>query len=139
MRTPIPDEKKLVHESIIPLRWGDMDAFSHINNTVYFRYMEQGRIHWIESLGFLAKVAKEGALVANAFCNFYIPVSYPGDLLVRTYTGKIGRTSADTYNVMSLTSAPDEVVAAGGATLVWVNLETNRPAQWPDAVYQLLK
>jgi acyl-CoA thioester hydrolase len=40
---------------------------------------------------------------------------------------------------MSLTSAPDEVVAAGGATLVWVNLETNRPAQWPDAVYQLLK
>jgi len=52
MRIDIPDDKKLVHEAIIPLRWGDMDAFGHINNTLYFRYMEQGRIHWIESFGF---------------------------------------------------------------------------------------
>jgi len=43
MRIDIPDDKKLVHEAIIPLRWGDMDAFGHINNTLYFRYMEQGR------------------------------------------------------------------------------------------------
>ena len=71
MRIDIPDDKKLVHEAIIPLRWGDMDAFGHINNTLYFRYMEQGRIHWIESFGFGIQHSEGGALIANAFCNFY--------------------------------------------------------------------
>ncbi|NCV77840.1 MAG: acyl-CoA thioesterase, partial [Burkholderiaceae bacterium] len=42
MRIEIPADKTFVHETIIPLRWGDMDAFGHVNNTLYFRYMEQG-------------------------------------------------------------------------------------------------
>ncbi len=37
-------EKKLVYVERIPVRWGDMDAMAHVNNTVYFRYMEQTRI-----------------------------------------------------------------------------------------------
>ena len=38
------DEKKLVHVERIAIRWGDMDAMGHVNNTVYFRFMEQTRI-----------------------------------------------------------------------------------------------
>jgi acyl-CoA thioester hydrolase len=41
--------KKLVHVTHIPIRWGDMDAYGHVNNTVYFRYMEQARVEWLES------------------------------------------------------------------------------------------
>jgi len=40
--------KKLVHIERIPVRWGDMDAMGHVNNTVYFRFMEQTRISWFE-------------------------------------------------------------------------------------------
>ena len=132
MRIDIPDDKKLVHEAIIPLRWGDMDAFGHINNTLYFRYMEQGRIHWIESFGFGIQHSEGGALIANAFCNFYTQVSYPGDLIIKTYIGKVGRTSVDVYNLMSVASNPNELCAAGGTTLVWVNFKTKRPAPWPE-------
>jgi acyl-CoA thioester hydrolase len=138
MRIDIPQEKKLAHETVIPIRWGDMDAFGHLNNTIYFRYMEQGRINWIESFGFSAQHEEGGALVANAFCNFYTQVNYPGDILVRTYIGKVGRTSADTYNLMSLTNDPETLCAAGGATLVWVNLKTNRPAPWPQVFQKQL-
>lgn len=138
MRIDIPQEKKLVHETVIPIRWGDMDAFGHLNNTIYFRYMEQGRIDWIESFGFSAQHEEGGALVANAFCNFYTQVNYPGDILVRTHIGKVGRTSADTYNLMSLTNDPETLCAAGGATLVWVNLKTNRPAPWPQVFQKQL-
>ena len=52
MRIEIPENKRLVHESIIPIRWGDMDAYRHINNTIYFRYMEQARIEWIAAMGY---------------------------------------------------------------------------------------
>ena len=44
------EHKKLVHTERIPVRWGDMDAMGHVNNTVYFRYMEQTRICWFEKL-----------------------------------------------------------------------------------------
>ena len=51
MRIEIPENKRFVHESTMEIRWGDMDAFQHVNNTLYFRYMEQSRIDWIVSLG----------------------------------------------------------------------------------------
>jgi acyl-CoA thioester hydrolase len=44
-------EYSRVFEMSMPIRWGDMDAFGHVNNTVYFRYMEQARISWFEQLG----------------------------------------------------------------------------------------
>ena len=46
MSTP----RKLVHVERIAVRWGDMDAMGHVNNTVYFRYMEQARISWFDAL-----------------------------------------------------------------------------------------
>jgi len=37
----------LVHTSLQPLRWADMDMLGHVNNVAYFRYMEQARIEWL--------------------------------------------------------------------------------------------
>ncbi|MDX1819094.1 MAG: acyl-CoA thioesterase, partial [Marinobacter sp.] len=40
----------LVSTITMPLRWGDMDAYGHANNTVYFRFFEEARINWLASL-----------------------------------------------------------------------------------------
>ena len=40
-------ERKLVHTTRVAIRWADMDAQGHVNNTLYFRYMEQVRIEWL--------------------------------------------------------------------------------------------
>jgi acyl-CoA thioester hydrolase len=51
MKLELPsDNKKLVHAMTIPIRWGDMDAMGHVNNTVYFRYLESARIDWLRSI-----------------------------------------------------------------------------------------
>ena len=42
----------LVHKVRMPLRWGDMDAMGHVNNTLYFRYLEQARIELLGILGY---------------------------------------------------------------------------------------
>ena len=61
------NEKKLVHTERIAIRWGDMDAMGHVNNTVYFRYMEQARIAWFESLVPSAEAWGEiGIVIVNA-------------------------------------------------------------------------
>ena len=53
MKYEIPQQKKLVHEMLIPIRWGDMDAMKHLNNGSYFRYLETCRIDWMYSTGCL--------------------------------------------------------------------------------------
>ena len=34
-----------------PIHWGEMDAFSHLNNVVYYRYAESARIAYLQALG----------------------------------------------------------------------------------------
>jgi acyl-CoA thioester hydrolase len=116
----------------MPIRWGDMDAFGHVNNTVYFRYMEQARIEWITSLGYSFSSGDESMLMINGFCNFHQQLAYPGELILKTYIGAIGRTSMDIYTSMALTTQPDSMVAVGGATMVWVDLQSGKSAPWPD-------
>ena len=78
-------DRVLVYQIEIPIRWGDMDAMGHVNNTVYFRYMEQARISWMEALGWQG--GGEGMLVVNAHCTFVRQLEYPGTVLVRQYRG----------------------------------------------------
>ena len=79
MKIEIPENKKLVYEMSIPIRWGDMDAMGHLNNGSYFRYMETARIDWMHSIGFEPDPKGEGMVIVNAFCNFYRQIEYPGN------------------------------------------------------------
>lgn len=139
MRLPIPEEKKLVHEMLTPIRWGDMDAYGHVNNTIYFRYMEQARVEWIVEMGYAVAPGRETMVMMNGFCNFYKQLTFPGQLLIKTYVGNVGRTSLDLFTSMALSDAPDIICADGGATMVWVDLSTNKSAPWPEHILQNLR
>ncbi|MBL8383848.1 MAG: acyl-CoA thioesterase [Burkholderiales bacterium] len=123
----------------MPIRWGDMDAMMHVNNTVYFRYMEQARISWVDSwgVGNTADVA-EGPVIATAGCRFKRPLTYPGSVEVRMYAGKIGRSSMPTYYEIRRTDDAETIYATGEALFVWINNATGRPAAFPERVRTLL-
>ncbi len=139
MRIEVPQEKALVHEMIMPIRWGDMDAYGHVNNTVYFRYMEQARVEWITSLGYKVAPGSESMLMMNGFCNFYQQLSYPGELVLKTFIGNIGRSSLDVFTSMALSTSPNIEAAVGGATMVWVDLNTGKSSPWPEHVLSKLR
>lgn len=143
MRIDIPENKKKIHETTVSIRWGDMDSYQHINNTVYFRYMEQARIEWITSLGFSCTAEKEAMIMVNGFCNFYKQVSFPGSLRLSTFVGQIGNSTVDLINTMELLEANTDqepvVCAAGGATMVWVDLEKNKSMPWPESILKVLR
>lgn len=132
MRLDIPEQKKRIHTMVIPIRWGDMDAMGHVNNTLYFRYMEIARLQWMFDSGVPANPQGEGPVIVNAFCNFIKQFEYPGEVLIHTYAGAVGRTSFDTYHVMSRADDPDTVYANGGATVVWVDFPNQKSAPMPD-------
>ncbi|MEQ1804444.1 MAG: thioesterase family protein [Burkholderiaceae bacterium] len=132
MRFELPEKKKLTLEMTIPIRWGDMDAMGHVNNTIYFRYFETVRLEWLGSVCGRLDTAGEGALIVNAFCNFIKQLEYPGVVLVRHYVANPGRSSFDTFITLERSDAPGVVYATGGATAVWVDFKEQKSKPMPN-------
>ena len=132
MKIEIPDNKKLVFEMRMPIRWGDMDAMGHVNNASYFRYLETVRIDWLYSIGCVPDPKGEGPVIVNAFCNFYKQLEYPGDILVRMYASDPGRTTFETWGTMERADQPGVIYAAGGATTIWVDFPSQKAVSLPD-------
>jgi acyl-CoA thioester hydrolase len=132
MKIAIPEKKKLVHEMCIPIRWGDMDAMNHVNNTIYFRYLEIVRIDWMSSIGCQPDPKGEGPVIVNAFCNFYKQLEYPGDVRVKMYVSDPGRTTFESWGTMERVDQPGVIYAAGGATTIWVNFPEQKAMALPD-------
>ncbi|VVE13309.1 thioesterase [Pandoraea iniqua] len=124
----------------MPIRWGDMDAFGHVNNTVYFRYMEQVRISWLETLDIAAeeRSAGEGPVIINAHMTFLKQLRYPGDIDCRMFIGEPGRTSVDTRFELRRADAPDVIAAEGGAKIVWVNYLEEKSVPLPASIRALV-
>ena len=138
MKLEIPETKRLVYEMVIPIRWGDMDAMNHLNNAMYFRYLEIVRIEWMRSIGCMPDSAGEGPVIVNAFCNFYKQLQFPGDVLVKMYVSDPGRTTFETWGTMEMTDAPGVVCAAGGATTIWVDFPAQKSRTLPEWLRKLV-
>ncbi|HJV71611.1 acyl-CoA thioesterase [Ideonella sp.] len=138
MRFELPADKKLTYEMVIPIRWGDMDAMGHVNNTVYFRYLEIIRVQWLHEVGGAPDPAGQGPVIVNAFCNFLRQLEYPGDILARHYVANLGRTSFDTFITLERTDQPGVIYAEGGATTVWVDFPLGKAMPVPDWLRTLI-
>ena len=138
MRFEIPEDKKLVYEMRIPIRWGDMDAMGHVNNTIYFRYLEIVRVEWLDSLGGAPNPGGQGPVIVNAFCNFYKQLEYPGEVLAKHYVNNPGRSSFDTWITLERADQPGLIYAAGGATTVWMDFPAQKSTALPDWLRALI-
>ncbi len=144
MRFDLPDDKRFVFEMVIPIRWGDMDAYGHVNNTIYFRYFETLRIEWMAAVARqvgtdLGRSLKQGPVIVNAFCTFHRQLEFPGEVLARQYVGKVGRSSFETYGTLSRTDAPDVVYASGGSKVVWSQLDRQVAVMLPGELADHLR
>jgi acyl-CoA thioester hydrolase len=133
------ENRKHIHTTRIAMRWGDMDALGHVNNTVYFRYMEQTRIEWFYS--FAEKIdttpyAGQGPVIVNASCTFLEPLVYPGEVEVKMFLGEPGRSSVDSHYEISMSA---KKYADGAAKLVWIDLKTGRSMPLPQPLRSLLE
>jgi len=126
--------RRLAHIERIPIRWGDMDAMGHVNNTVYFRYMEQARIRWFDRL-----VPEEdawrstGIVIANASCNYRRAITYPGTVEVRLFVGAPGGASVPTTYELRVDDDP-QPYADGAAVVVFIDMKTQKSRRIPEGI-----
>ncbi|MFZ2854991.1 MAG: thioesterase family protein [Rhodocyclaceae bacterium] len=128
---------KLVHSSLIPIRWGDMDAYGHVNNTIYFRFMEQIRVEYLEQRGFKVMPQGEAPVIINASCTFLIPLNYPGTVDIRMFVGQPGRSSIPTHYEIRR-QGDDTLYATGDSKIVWMDVASGKSVAIPDELRAVL-
>ena len=117
----------------LPVQWGDMDAFQHVNNTVYFRWFESARIDYTSRLGFEAMIRdqKIGPILASMSCNFRRQVRFPDHVLIGARVSRLGNSSFQMEHAVA-SEGQGEVVADGSSTLVFFDYAANRALRLPD-------
>jgi acyl-CoA thioester hydrolase len=103
----------------LPVQWGDMDSFGHVNNVVYLRWFESARIAYFERAGILERMATErvGPILARQTIDYRLPLQYPDSLRVATTVIKLGKTSF-TMGLRMRSRAQGRAIAAEGESVV---------------------
>jgi Predicted thioesterase len=116
-----------------------MDALGHVNNVTYFRYMEQARVAFFETLVPRDDLWKKTAIViVHASCDFRRALVYPGEVEVRVFVEPARRSSIRTLYEMRL-AGDSHVHAEGSAVVVFIDGATQRAIAIPPAVRSKLE
>ncbi len=131
----MPQQKNLVHIIEIPVRWYDMDAFGHVNNSVFFTYFEQARISWWHSI-VPADISFQdtGPVIINAHCTFQKAIIYPETVSVKLFVGSPGRSSYESFYEICSQKNNAILYAEGSTKVVWVDRKLERSIPLPDYI-----
>ena len=126
------DEGRLVRVDRVPMRWGEMDALGHMNNVSYFRFFEQARISWFDSLKIDYRPGSQGPILGTLSCKYVKPAVYPVDIEVTTYAGKPGRSSFMLFHEMYRAGEPASLFAEATSVMVWIDISEGKSRPLPD-------
>lgn len=113
----------IIHEQKI--EWGDMDAFNHVNNVMYYEYAQRARIHYLEQSNLFDE--NTHSVIAASSCQYFAPVTYPDTLWIGVRAKKIGNTSL-VQEYLYFSTAQQTVVAKGESVMVFFD-ETGEQKQ----------
>lgn len=119
----------------IPVAWGDMDSFGHVNNTIFFRYFETARISYLEQINFMNVMETEqiGPIMAYTACRFKKSLYYPDTVTVGASVTEI---QEDRFHMRFCvySHAHRNICAEGDAIIVSFDYKEDRKTPVPEVV-----
>ena len=119
----------------LPIAWGDMDAFQHVNNIMYFKYFESARIAYFEKINFLEVMNETGIgpILASTQCRYKIPLTYPDYV---TVVAKVDTIEKDRFimKYAVISHKHEKIAALGEGVLVTFDYQNNKKAFIPDEI-----
>lgn len=140
MRTETEFNQSFPVQVTLPVQWGDMDAFNHVNNAMYFRYFETARLAYFEHLDLLKTMQtdKIGPILAETDCRFKRPVTYPDTIRVGAAVVENHRYGfLMRYGVYSETQ--QQVCSIGSGRIVLLDYNTGAKVEPDDNMLQAIE
>ena len=111
--------------------WAEMDAFQHLNNTVYFRYFENARIEYMRKIGWFESMEtkKIGPIVASTQARFRKPVKFPDRISI---AARIISIEMDRVTFEHRIISGNEIAADGQAVVVNYDYANGKKAALGD-------
>ncbi|RPE77010.1 acyl-CoA thioesterase [Vulcaniibacterium tengchongense] len=120
----------------LSVRWRDLDAFNHVNNSKYLSYLEEARLRWMLSVPGQGLDEHVAPVVAAAHLNYRRPIEWPAEIAIELFVERLGATSV-TIGHRIVDAADAEVLYCDGhVVMVWIDRGTGRAATLPEAVRQ---
>ncbi|MGX5218870.1 acyl-CoA thioesterase [Pseudomonas segetis] len=126
------ENKHLLHKASIPVRWGDMDSYGHVNNTLYLQYLEEARVAWFECAGISLNSGTIAPVVLQTLHTYLKPVTHPATVKIELFLGAIGRSSLVLEHRLTTLEAPEITYGEGHCKLVWVDHAHNTSVPLPE-------
>ena len=121
----------------VEVRWRDLDPMGHVNNAVYFTYLEQARIHYMRELGLLPDASYDvGFILAEASCQFKAPLQLGERVTIHTRVSQLRNSSF----IFEYRAEADDgrLVATARTVQVCYDYQAQRsvpvPDEWREAV-----
>ncbi len=125
--------KNFLNETLIKVRWVDIDCYSHLNNAKYFDFMVETRADILDS--FSKEIPSVKYILIDTQCSFKKEVKYPSSIFVKQYCDSVSHTTFElSYEFFE--DKKQEIVALGKAKLVCFETLKNKITKIPE---QLLK
>jgi acyl-CoA thioester hydrolase len=119
----------------IPVAWGEMDAFQHVNNIIYLRYAESARIVYLEraGLGDTIQTTGVGPILASIQCRYKFPLTYPDTVRMGTRVGEVG---ADRFTMLFriVSTRHQRIAAEGDSVIVSYDYRAGRKVPLPESM-----
>ena len=120
----------VVRQAVI---WGEMDAYQHVNNVVYFRYFENARLEYFRRLGWFdfEKETGIGPILAATQARFRKPLTYPDTVSITARAREIGEDRF-TMEHLVVSHRLEAATTEGQGTIVAYDYRANKKAGIPD-------
>lgn len=123
-------------ETELDVIFRDIDALGHVNNAVYFTYMETARTRFIMQEMGLTGPTKLPLILASASCDFHKPARFGDTLRISLYVSRIGEKSFTLEYVISTLFG--DLIATGTSVMVTFDYETLSTMPIPAALKKVL-
>ncbi len=125
----------------VTVRWGDMDAMGHVNNAIYFQYLESARIGYFETLvGWTGRdegTGRQGPVVVSQTFHYRLQVYYPAELVVGVRCREV-RNKSFVLEYGIFRKGTDELVGDGSSVVVWLDYDGGKALDIPPDLRQAL-
>ena len=118
----------------MPVRWRDLDAFNHVNNSKYLSYLEEARLQWMLTIPGQGMDDHVAPVVAAAHLNYRRPIEWPNEVAVELFVERLGNTSVSIGHRIVAVGDAGVTYCDGNVVLVWIDRDSGRAAPLPDAV-----
>ncbi len=118
----------------LSVRWRDLDAFNHVNNSKFLSYLEEARLRWMMSLPGEWIDENVAPVVAAATINYRRPIAWPNEIVVELFVERLGNTSLTIGHRILDASNDTTLYADGHVVMVWIDRQRGQAATLPDAV-----